>query len=218
MSGVRGPNISKAMRATIFRAAWENPKKDRRILAAELFEKLEGRSPSVETIEKMISAARNQPDPLDGPWSIGSVKDHPVPPDALPILMEVYYRRLHEEGALIKHTVDSGGNYLDVVYDKVLSIRVALWIGRLYIIVQNLTIMEEMAEAYALEERVEEILDRAPCSTEIDLLLLESTKKLNSGQLPSAWSIFMLVSAKRRELEQMRRKQDRKKKGTKEDK
>lgn len=68
--------------------------------------------PTVETLEKLISEIRNSKDELDRPWSLVSLPQYSMPPEALPIVLKVWARAIEQ--------------------DEPLTIREALWVGRLY--------------------------------------------------------------------------------------
>jgi len=92
-----------------------------RIPRTELAEQLQGEFkreghgvPTIETLERRISWYRNhaQDDPQDKPWSIATLDKFPIPTEALPIVLWVWFRQ-QERG-------------------YPLSIREAKWIARLY--------------------------------------------------------------------------------------
>lgn len=113
MAGKRGPKISQTLRRTIRKAALEDPKKDRTLLAIELREKLPGRPPSEETLVKMISEARNNSiDDRDKVWSLVSLPQYPMPPEAIPYVLRVWAWAIEK--------------------DDPITIREALWVARLY--------------------------------------------------------------------------------------
>jgi hypothetical protein len=91
----------------------EDPKKDRTLLAIELREKLPGRPPSEETLVKMISHARNNSvGDQDKLWSLVSLTEHPIPPEAILYVLKVWARAIEK--------------------DKPITIREALWVARLH--------------------------------------------------------------------------------------
>jgi hypothetical protein len=66
----------------------------------ELAEKIQtkifkGRTPpSFDYLLKLISEYRNLPDsPEDAPWSTATLKDHPIPPEAIPVVLEIWKNR-----------------------------------------------------------------------------------------------------------------------------
>ncbi len=82
--------ISDKMRGQIFEYALkeENRTKSRSILAGELEAKFGDKSPSLDTLMKLISQARNHaPLELDKPWSLGSFVECEIPPDLVPLVM-----------------------------------------------------------------------------------------------------------------------------------
>ena len=68
--------------------------------------------PKLSTLEKYISFCRSNPSPLDEPWEIFSLKDYPIPPEALPVVLDMWIWTLHN-------------------LDMQITIREAQWIARL---------------------------------------------------------------------------------------
>jgi len=109
-------NITLTIKRLIISEALKKPPKPRRALAIELMDKIERMGevvPTEETIERLISEARNhEPNPLDEPWRMLDIVKYPISPDTLPIVLEVWGDQ--------------------VVLQAQISIREALWIARLY--------------------------------------------------------------------------------------
>jgi hypothetical protein len=126
MTGKRGPKISREALRLIERRALESDK-TRTELAEDL--QLEFQShpwpvPQVETLEKKISEARSKTDEQDNLWSLASLPDNPIIPEAIPYVLRTwaYTMTATYESPLTKEA------------KKVtpLTIREALWIGRIY--------------------------------------------------------------------------------------
>lgn len=95
------------------------------------------RPPSIENIKRKISADQYPQDhPFIEPWSLGSTAKYPIPSEALPTVVAVYKKRLAE--------------------NDVLTIREALWIGRLYGVIEPKDLVYDWAFLYATFEMVSE--------------------------------------------------------------
>lgn len=100
---------------------------------------------------------------LDTPWRLSSLSRHPIPSDALPAVMAAYQKRL-EEG-------------------PVLSIREAVWMGRLYGAIEPKDLVYDWAFIYALSEQISEIIKRKPFdSALIDLQLMKNVYSARETQ------------------------------------
>ena len=117
------PKIKSVVKRTIYSHALKYKNTPRLALAVEIQHLLEEMGeivPSEETIIKLISQARNNPDsPIDETWSLGSILEYPIPADALPMVMSIYERRLMQGDG-----------------DEYLTIREALWVARLYKLIE----------------------------------------------------------------------------------
>lgn len=140
------------------------PRISRKALAKKLQKELEDKGfdvPEVEVLCKIISKARNhQESELDEDWSIGSLAEHPIPPEVLLACI------LFQIGRTWK--------------DERLSIRESLWAGRLYTLfttslkgVDNpLQHVEDWAWLYSLEERIFEIQGKVFDSIYLDMEMM----------------------------------------------
>lgn len=80
--------------------------------------------PGLSTVQKELTEIRKkyaarppESTKLDEPWSLGSLVEYPIAPEALPVVISVYKKCMLEE-------------------EPELTIREALWIGRLYRIIE----------------------------------------------------------------------------------
>jgi hypothetical protein len=123
----------------------ENKGKQREEMANELERQLGNRSPSLDTIKKMISKIRSASNPIDRPWHLGTVMEYPIPPEGVAKVFSVLcqYGRppLRQKGAW----------GLDI------TIREALWISRLSELPVPIDFLERQALNYADAERISEI-------------------------------------------------------------
>jgi hypothetical protein len=119
MAGNRGPKISKDIMVLICDKALKSSKR-RTKLAEELEEIIQNkgwRSPTIETMEKLISKARNHKNEQDKPWSIASLDTYSIPPEALPAVLAEYARHKLKED--------------DTIANTDFTIRQAKWVARL---------------------------------------------------------------------------------------
>ena len=148
MKGNRGrPGIKPFVRQYIYIKAQEDNIKPRLALAMELRKSIEEMGeipPSEETMIKLISEGRHrQPNPEDLPWSLESLDKFPIPPEALPLILQawVYFREY---------------------YQIPLSIRHAKWIARLCFVVKDMKALSAAAITQANVEIMTSILDEKP--------------------------------------------------------
>ena len=152
-------NIPPSSRMHIIARAIAPPRIPRRELAKKLQNELEGMGhdvPEVEVLERIISKYRNKvtKDPKDEPWSLGSLAEHPILLEALPVVMALNWKRRTE--------------------DSELSIREALWIARLYKAFTSLDLVYDWAFLYTLEEMVFEMQGKPFDSSELDLEMMSN--------------------------------------------
>ena len=131
----------------------------RKVLAYEIREEIthkwKEQPPELSTLEKRISYYRSIPKvPFDELWSLGSLARHPIPPDAMPIVMSIYKKTL-------------AGN------DE-LTIRQAQWIARLYKILDHPELVWDWAWAYAMDEWLSEITNNPFDTTNLDLEMVRN--------------------------------------------
>jgi len=139
MTGKRAPNIKKEARNFIHEVAISCPSTGRTELAEFLKEEVpkQGwRAPSIGTLEKMISAIRNNTEPVDEPWCIGVSSNYGIPIEATSDLLKILRKCL--------------------MFGRPFTIREAKWVARLRGIRDVDTILG-LAEGYALRERVWEM-------------------------------------------------------------
>jgi len=153
--------ITPKSRNYIIARALAPPRIDRRALAKKLQRELEEKGfdvPEVEVLWRMISKARNhQPSELDRDWTLGSLADHPIPSEALAIVVAFQMYRL--------------------TTDEFLTIREALWAGRLYKLFNNKEnpfILHGWAFLYALEEVIFETQGKHFDSYALDTEMMHS--------------------------------------------
>ena len=189
----RGPKISSEVRRLIIGQAIHDSKNmPRRALAVrlqDLIEKMGEISPTEDTLAKLISEARNQqPSDLDLPWSIGACAQYNIPPDIIPILINLQKQKApgDEEGLL-----------------RQITIREAQWIARLYPSVKSLknkNIIDNaerlwwlsiIVSGYVQRERVSEHMnEQYPNTADLDRLYFTNEDPLSDVSLNTWWSTF----------------------------
>ena len=191
----RGPQISKENRRLIISQAVHDARNmPRWPLAArlkDLIEKMGYTSPSDETLVKMISEARNkQPRDLEKPWSIGACSYYNIPHDMIPVLIK------------LQKLMAEYGDDEDV--SRVLTVREAQWIARLYHMAEPLIRefpnaaesgflwLDFIASSYVQRERVsEQMNEQYPDTTDLDRLYFYSDDFLNHDVLISWWAALL---------------------------
>ncbi len=113
--------------------------------------------PGLSAIQKELVKLRGKlaqaPDPRDAQWSVGCLAQYDVPPEALPVVLSIYEERLRTE-------------------EYSFTIREALWIGRLYKVIDDPIFLERFASAYALRDKIDWILDNPVYTRGFDFKLL----------------------------------------------
>ena len=140
MNTKRGrPEIKPHLKRLIYTKALES-KAPRQSLAVELKNLIEDMGeipPSEETMMRHISSARNYPaSPLDELWTLKSLENNPIPPEALPLILEVWRN--------------------DII--NTLTIRHVKWVSRLFVLFkEDIDKLTQVARFYANEELVNEV-------------------------------------------------------------
>lgn len=165
----RGAKISPRIRALIRLRALEEPRLPRDVAAMHLIDEIRHMgliAPTEDTLMKMISRERNrEPDPLDGPWSLGVCKEHKdgFRPEIIPRLIELqkFLMRDDWEGP------------------KVLTVRQAQWVARLHDLVKEICITRYpdseylwivwvVADMYATWGQMQEIVGEKSDTSNLD--------------------------------------------------
>lgn len=169
--------ISPEMRAEIHQEALKNKSKPRGELAHELRRKFRAKSPTLETLKREISKARNHTSELDYLWSIGCCIRYNIPGELIPVLI----------------------NYQKTPFP--ITIRTARWIAKIYHAVTpilkkkypdktlpNELRLLEIAEIYARVELMSELANKHPDTSELDKLyfILEDFSSLHEDSLNAA--------------------------------
>jgi hypothetical protein len=139
-----------------YASAPENKEKSRETLANELEQQLGTQAPSLDTIKKMISKMRKTMIPIDRRWDLGSLLEHPIPPEGVAKVFDV----LCQYGRPPRRPKGAWG--LDI------SIREALWIFRLSALPLPVKVVESLAIKLAEAERIAELTGEPLATREID--------------------------------------------------
>lgn len=131
----KGPKIKGWIKWYIRTEALKNHAEPRDSAAERIETYLDGKEPvpSRDTINKMISSARNSDDLEDSPWSVSALADYDIPAEALLAVMNAWAKAL--------------------VDDKPLTIRQAKWVARLHCVLGNIDGLIESALEYANLEK-----------------------------------------------------------------
>jgi len=142
----KGPKIKDWVRAYIYEEALRNRDKPRDLVAQKIEDYLDGKEavPSRDTLNKLISLARNSDEPEDNYWSLSALPEYELQPEALFSVMQAWV--------------------LSIKQGNPLTIRQAKWIARLYHLLnkQELEFLVECASEYAFVEKVIKLTTKYP--------------------------------------------------------
>jgi len=112
--------------------------------------------PGLSAIQKKLTEMRRkdaerppESKEMDRPWSMGALVKYDIPPEALPKVFQVQ-------------------EHFKALSKKPLTIRQAMWIGRLHALVTDITELSMLVVRYANRERIFEITDIAKDTSDID--------------------------------------------------
>lgn len=130
---------------------------------------LKGEWPGLSAIQKAVHDIREadnkrslESKAFDELWSLGSLPKHPIPPEAMPVVMSAYKKALEERGEL--------------------TIREAQWIARLYRIIDPPDLVLDWAFEYALQEWLSEITGEPIDTTELDLKIVSNPQSAQGSR------------------------------------
>ncbi|MFC1902669.1 hypothetical protein ACFLX4_01185 [Chloroflexota bacterium] len=152
----RAPKIPAHIRELIVRQAIEQLDKPRQLLATELRERIEHNAkipsiPEINTIAKIISAARHKVPRNEDPWSVGASILHNIPDEANSDLIKIWK--------------------WCIVIGRTFNVREAKWAAKLRGAVPFSSLLY-VAAYYALEEQVAEAFGKPLDTTSLDLYML----------------------------------------------
>ena len=163
------PPIDLDIKRFIAEKALEDRDRPRKELAYELERLIQEKgllAPTVETLKKKISEARQKPLPLDQPFSLGALVKNPIPPEALPMVLRVWAKRLEEAKP------DKDGFSFKMTF----SIRDALWVARLSSLLDDPEAVWGFAFWYSVRERAYEAIGEDIDTSDLDTEVLKSLK------------------------------------------
>lgn len=122
----------------------------------KLLPKLNKGWPSLSSVRNKLKTkpSATNPEGKDKPWSMASLDDYPIPPEAMPVVMSFYKKHLAK--------------------GSVLTIREALWAARLFKIVDPLDLVFDWAFLYAIDEIITEETGKPFGGRERDLELINN--------------------------------------------
>jgi hypothetical protein len=162
------PEMKQQISDYVFRS--ENTDKSRETMANEieaLLLKSGQRSPSLDTIKKMISTFRNKSNPLDMPWHLGTLKDYHLSEYAVNRIFLLKPFAEHRE------PVFNGG----LQPWQVITIRDALWIAKLSALNMSLEWLWDCTQEYSRQERFAELAGTSFDSSDLDNDLADALVK-----------------------------------------
>lgn len=153
----RGPRLTTRVLECIAEVYTEHRDWQARQVHLEVNKRLGQRGPGLSAVQKQLAKIRRQdklePDPQDQPWSMATLGDHPIPPEALPAVLRVF--RLQND------------------YGFDFTIRHAKWVARLSGILPDTRLLSTHAMRYAVGEEVARLMNRPYDSTYPDEILLK---------------------------------------------
>ena len=149
----KGPLITDEVIKLIAKAYLEHPEWRAKEIQSEVNTWLRTKNhrvnpewPGLSTVQKELTKIRKrdamrQPESkrIDELWSIGTLAEFNIPPEATPKVFQLQQKRTDAE--------------------KPLTIREAMWVGRLHILIEDINRLGLLAIHYALMERVCELAD-----------------------------------------------------------
>jgi len=135
--------------------------------------------PGLSAVQKELTKIREKEETkppeqhrLDRPWSIGCLVERDIPPEVLPIVLDIYQQYLQQEFNKLANATDWTSDYLNMKLGQKFTVRLVLWIARLYKYFDDYNDLWRFARLYARQEQVDWILGRDPCTREIDIWTL----------------------------------------------
>jgi hypothetical protein len=144
---------------------FDNEKLTGKELKSIVEERIKGVNLSVRTYQVLkdneMSRVKAEKDKrIDVPWSLGTLKEHPLPPDAIPLVLEALNSK--------------------AIFGRGPTIRVARWISILYPVIKDKKMLFRLSWYYALHERINSLAGNQDYDTrEFDSRLSNPNKLLN---------------------------------------
>ena len=166
----KGPKIKDWVKWYIGTEALKNRAEPRDSVAERIEACLEDKEPvpSRDTINKIISGARNSNDPEDRPWSMATLDEYPIPPQAIPAVLAVWKFRLEQWEEFITREVKH-----PYVPHEGFTIREAKWAARLSSIEADTEVLSSKAAIYAHMELAYKLIGRSFDSGGLDRMIMD---------------------------------------------
>jgi len=171
------PPFDLEIKRFVAEKALEDRDKIPKQLALELIPLIKKRGckapPETSTLGKWILAARRHPLPLDLPFSLSTLVEveYPIPPEALPMVLRVWAKRLEEAKP------DEDGFSSQMTF----TIRDALWVSRLSHLSKDPEEIWGYAFWYSVRERAYEAIGETIDTSDLDTELLKNFKPTPTG-------------------------------------
>lgn len=111
--------------------------------------------PEIEVLERKITSYRKDSDsPRDNPWTLDSLKENPLPPEALPKLFQIWLYKQENQ------------------FEPPLSVREAKWIAQLSCMTDDIELLRVIAEMCAEWELIGELTKSAQLSPPATILYI----------------------------------------------
>ena len=197
----KGTVLTKEVRALIAEVAREYHYRGAKVIRDEVIRRLpdvfsyaDPGWPGLSIVRKVLANIRQNLDKrppeakgIDTPWSVGSLSQYPIPPEALPMVLRVYAQHKHTLSEKVWHQwrlpdiKAVGGGGLDTKYPESFTIREALWVSRLSKLFSVLQKLCFYASWYSFREHIYEAIGESIDTTDIDELLIEDLE-LNQSE------------------------------------
>lgn len=155
----KGPFITDRIRQLIASEHIKDPKAPAKEIQYTVNKQLNGKGPGLSSVQKELARIRKNDNErpselkrLDELWSIGTLAEYDITPEALPKLVQIQNLRRHA--------------------DKPLTIREAKWVSRLHAITTEVKELSVLSIFYALQERISEISNIPNDTSNLDDVVL----------------------------------------------
>ena len=161
-----------------------------RMKAEGLDQNFEPGYPGLSSVTKQLKLCRERDEARtsrskgqDGPWSLASLVEYPIPSEAIPAVMASYEKTLPD--------------LMVSSFSKPLTIREALWVARLQRVVSQ-ELLLDWAFLYALEERLSGIAGQDfDTYLLLDLILMQEPEKAKGAHDHGLWADELALELRR---------------------
>ena len=175
----KGPIVTPEVEAFIASVYKEHPKWKAKEVHNEVSHNLHKKDaklppgwPGLSTVQKVLATVRKSIketplDPQDKSWSMGTLDEYPIPPDAIPAVLKVWASRQKKEESF--------------------TIREAKWTARLSHFILDIEYLEKIMGNYARTELMYRLIGEPFDSTTADQALMRLIVKVNDPGAPFAF-------------------------------